>query len=95
MVLAEGSAFAQNAFMNPPPVDRDALRRLPVAQPLLLIEDLWDSIATDTPAADIPISPQLMAELERRLVDLKDGRERTMPWGEVRESILRDELHGS
>jgi putative addiction module component (TIGR02574 family) len=81
--------------MNPPIVDRDALRRLPVAERLLLVEDLWDSIATDTPAADIPMSPLLMAELERRLVDLKDGRERTMPWAAVRESILRDGLHGS
>jgi putative addiction module component (TIGR02574 family) len=80
--------------MNPPAVDLEALRRLPVAERLLLVEDLWDSIATDTPSADIPMTPELIAELDRRVEDLKSGRERAIPWEEVRESILKDKLHG-
>jgi hypothetical protein len=35
--------------MNPPAVDLETLRRLPLAERLLLVEDLWDSIAVDTP----------------------------------------------
>lgn len=80
--------------MNPPSADLEALRRLPVAERLLLVEDLWDSIATDTPPADIPMTPQLVAELDRRVADLESGRERGVPWAEVRESILKDKLHG-
>jgi putative addiction module component (TIGR02574 family) len=80
--------------MNPPAVDLEALRRLPVAERLLLVEDLWDSIATDTPAADIPLTPELIAELDRRVADLESGRERAIPWAEVRERILKDKLHG-
>lgn len=80
--------------MNPAAVDLESLRRLPVAERLLLVEDLWDSIATDTPSVDVPLSPQLVAELDRRIADLKEGRERAIPWEEVRESILKDKLHG-
>ena len=72
-VLAEGGHFPQVGAMNPPAVDVEALRRLPVAERLLLVEDLWDSIAVDTPAADLPMSPALVAELERRIKDLDEG----------------------
>ncbi|HEX9562572.1 MAG TPA: addiction module protein [Gemmatimonadaceae bacterium] len=75
-------------------IDLDALRQLPVAERLQLVEDLWDSIALDTPAVDIPMTPELVAELERRLQDLDEGRERTFTWAEVRERILKRTLHG-
>ena len=80
--------------MSQPAVDLDALKRRPVAERLQLVEDLWDSIAVDTPAADLPLSPELVAELERRVRDLDQGRERTFSWEEVRERILKDTLHG-
>lgn len=78
--------------MNPPAVDVEALRRLPVAERLLLVEDLWDSIAVDTPAADLPMSPALVAELERRIKDLDEGRERTFSWDAARE-LKREIAH--
>jgi putative addiction module component (TIGR02574 family) len=80
--------------MNPPAVDIETLRRLPLAERLQLVEDLWDSIAVGTPTPDIQMSPQLVAELERRLQGLDDGRENTFSWEEVREKILKDKLHG-
>ncbi len=80
--------------MNPPAVDLESLRRLPVAERLQLVEDLWDSIAVDTPTPDLPMSPALVAELDRRLKDLDEARERTFSWEEVREAILKDKLHG-
>ena len=80
--------------MTQPAIDLDSLRRLPLAERLQLVEDLWDSIAVETPAPDVPLTPTLRAELDRRIKDLDEGRERTFSWEEVRERILKDELHG-
>ena len=80
--------------MSPSALDLEALRRLPVAERLQLVEDLWDSIAVETPAPDLPLIPALRSELDRRLKDLNEGRERAIPWEEVRDSILQDKLHG-
>jgi len=80
--------------MSQPAPDLDSLRRLPVPERLQLVEDLWDSIAVETPAPDIPMTPQLLAELDRRVKDLREGRERAFSWEEVRERILQDKLHG-
>jgi putative addiction module component (TIGR02574 family) len=80
--------------MSQPAIDLDSLRRLPVAERLQLVEDLWDSIAVETPAPDVPLTPALAAELDRRVKDLDEGRERTFSWQEVRERILKDKLHG-
>lgn len=80
--------------MSQPAPDLESLRQLPVAERLQLVEDLWDSIAVETPAPDLPLTPALRAELDRRLKDLDEGRERTFSWEEVRERILQDKLHG-
>ena len=93
-VLAEDGHFQQIVRMTPPAVDLEALRRLPVAERLLLVEDLWDSIAVDTPAPDLPMTPELVAELQRRLKDLDEGRERTFSWEEAREMIFKGKLTG-
>lgn len=65
-----------------------------VPERLRLVEDPWDSIAVETPAPDLPITPELSAELDRRLKDLDEGRERTFSWEEARERILKGRLHG-
>ncbi|MGH7656206.1 MAG: addiction module protein [Gemmatimonadaceae bacterium] len=80
--------------MTQPALDLDSLRRLPLAERLQLVEDLWDSIAVETPAPDVPLTPTLIAELDRRLKDLDEGRERTFSWEEVRERIVKDKLRG-
>jgi putative addiction module component (TIGR02574 family) len=46
-------------FMNP------SLRNLPLEERLRLVEDLWDSIASDQGA--LPLTSQQQAELDRRL----------------------------
>ncbi|MGC3981413.1 MAG: addiction module protein [Steroidobacteraceae bacterium] len=52
------------------------LRKLPVAERIRLVEDLWDSIAADQSA--LPLTPDQRAELDRRLdayeADGKPGR---------------------
>lgn len=41
------------------------LRKLPVNERLRLVEDLWDSIASDQNA--LPLTPEQQAELDQRL----------------------------
>jgi len=41
------------------------LRNLPLEERIRLVEDLWDSIASDQNA--LPITPEQKAELDRRL----------------------------
>jgi putative addiction module component (TIGR02574 family) len=40
------------------------LKKLPLADRVQLVEDLWDSIAGELDAA--PLSPELIAEMEKR-----------------------------
>lgn len=78
--------------MSQSAIDLDSLRRLPVPERLQLVEDIWDSIAIETPAPDLPTTPALLAELDRRVKDLDEGRERTFSWDEVRDRIVRGKL---
>jgi putative addiction module component (TIGR02574 family) len=64
------------------PVD---LSRLSVLERLALLEELWDSLATEESAA--PISPALAAELDRRLLDLECDPDAGSPWEDVRARI--------
>ncbi len=42
-----------------------SLRKLPLDERIRLVEDLWDSIASDQDA--LPLTPEQQAELDRRL----------------------------
>lgn len=52
------------------------LRELPVEERIKLVEDLWDSIASDQKA--LPVTPEQKAELDHRLdayeMDKNPGR---------------------
>jgi putative addiction module component (TIGR02574 family) len=63
------------------------LSRLTVSERLALLEELWDSLASEGAAA--PISPELAAELERRLAELARNPDAGSPWADVRERIER------
>ena len=69
-----------------------ALKQLSVAERIQLVEDLWDSIIEDAPDDAFPISPELAAELDRRVAELKANPELGVPWDEVRRSILERTL---
>lgn len=51
--------------MATPAIDFEALRRLSVAERLLLVEDLWDSIAHDAPDEALPTACLLYAARRR------------------------------
>ena len=55
---------------------------LTVAERIQLAEDLWDSI--EPTADELPLTQDMAAELERRLQDLREHPEASVPWEEVR-----------
>ena len=62
------------------------LKRLPVSERIQLVEDLWDSIAEDSPA--LGLTPEHIAELDRRLDALEAQPKAGTPWEVARERIL-------
>jgi putative addiction module component (TIGR02574 family) len=59
---------------------RDEIMRLPPAERLQLVEEIWDSL-TASPE-DIPVPDWHREELERRLAD--PSEKATLTWDEVR-----------
>lgn len=68
-------------------VSREELQKLPVAERLELVEELWDSIARDSD--QLTLTPAQMEELDRRLADYEKNPEEGVPWEEVRDRIRR------
>ncbi len=62
------------------------LRLLPVAERIQLVKELWDSIAEESPSIDL--SPEQIAELDRRLDALEAQPDSGTPWHIARERIL-------
>ena len=61
-------------------------RRLSIAERLQLVEDLWDSIAAETPDA-VPLSEAQRAELDRRLAAHAEDPAAAVPWDDVRRQL--------
>jgi len=74
--------------MAHPAYDLDRLRRLSVPERLQLVEDLWDTIAADAPDDALPITPELAAELDRRLAEHRANPEAAVPWEMVRAELM-------
>jgi putative addiction module component (TIGR02574 family) len=62
------------------------LKRLPVSERIQLVEDLWDNIVEDSPA--LGLTPEHIAELDRRLDALEAQPKAGTPWEVARERIL-------
>lgn len=61
--------------------------RLGVEDRLALVEELWDSIAADSSA--LPLTPEQIRELERRLAVHEASPEDVVPLADVRASIAK------
>jgi len=59
---------------------------LPVSERIQLVENLWDTIAHDAPR--IGLSPEQIAELDRRLDAFEEQPNAGTPWCIARERIL-------
>jgi len=66
-------------------VSREELRKLPLAERLELVEDLWDSIARESD--QLALTQAQMDELDRRLVDYEADPDAGVPWEEVRDRL--------
>ena len=67
---------------------RDEINRLELSERLLLVEDLWDSIAASN--SDIPLPEWQKQELDRRFKEYEEGKVGLHEWQSVHED-LRDQ----
>lgn len=67
----------------PPTLESLGLDRLPRADRLALVQALWDSIAAETPPADV--SDARRRELERRADEDDAAPDDLIPWEQVRD----------
>jgi putative addiction module component (TIGR02574 family) len=74
--------------MAEPAIDLNALKQLPVDQRLQLVEELWDSIAADSPDHAFPLTPEQMADLQARQADAEAHPEAGVAWEVVRQAIV-------
>ena len=69
---------------------RAELLKLDVATRLELIEELWDSIASDpAAAAQLPVTDTERELLDQRLREHREDPTAARPWAEVRAEILK------
>ena len=61
------------------------LEKLPLHERLQLVEDLWDSIASDESA--IPVSQSQIDEVKRRAELFDKNPDSGVPWEEAKEMI--------
>jgi putative addiction module component (TIGR02574 family) len=61
--------------------------KLPIPERIKLVEEIWDSIAAEHDA-QIELSPEQIAELERRIEHSRLHPEDTIPWEVVRDRAL-------
>ena len=63
-------------------------KELPISERIQLVEDIWDSIAEETPVS-LRLSAADRAELQRRLAAHKADPSSSIPWDEVRASLFK------
>jgi len=59
--------------------------RLTIPEKILLVEDIWDSIARSN--AELPLPEWQKRELERRYAEYQEGKATLHAWEEVHESL--------
>jgi putative addiction module component (TIGR02574 family) len=62
------------------------LRRLSAADKLSLVSELWDDLAAHP--EDVPVAPELIAELDRRMEAYRKDPTQVTTWDAVKERLL-------
>jgi putative addiction module component (TIGR02574 family) len=65
------------------------LRKLSVAERIQLAQDLWDSIAEDSPEGP-PLTSEQKDELDRRVADAEQNPGEGRSWAEIKSRLLND-----
>jgi len=60
--------------------------RLPVAERIALIEALWETVP---PGSLPPLTPEWVAEIQRRSAEFDSGSVETVSWEQIRSDALR------
>ena len=66
----------------------EQITRLSIEEQIVLVERVWDNIAEDKRAQNLEISPELEAELARRLLLIQTGQTQFFTWEQVEKNIL-------
>jgi putative addiction module component (TIGR02574 family) len=66
----------------------DEFRKLSVTERIQLVEDIWDSIAVDSPDA-VPLTTAQREELQRRLQAHDADPSTAVPWEQVRSELFK------
>ncbi len=61
-------------------------RELPIAERIKLVEEIWDTIATEP--TTVTLTSEQMAELDRRIEYHRLHPEDAIPWETVRDKML-------
>ena len=62
------------------------LRKLPPSEKLALVSELWDDLAAHP--ENVPVSPEQIAELDRRMEEYRKNPEAVITWEAVRRRLL-------
>jgi putative addiction module component (TIGR02574 family) len=69
----------------------EEILKLPLAERLELVQELWDSIAADCEHEPYPLTREQRQDLQRRLAEADLEPTSGAPWSEVRERIQQRE----
>ena len=72
-----------NGQLNPNSIED--IKKLSVAERILLVEDIWDSISTS--GEELPITDEQRKELDSRLEAYKKNPDEGKSWKEVKDNI--------
>ena len=61
---------------------------LSIEEKIVLVERVWDDIATDARSQKLELSEELETELARRLALIKSGQTQFFTWNEVKQNIF-------
>lgn len=84
---------AEHTESFPMNFDIAEIRKLSVAARVQLVEDIWDSIAADTSGVAPDVTPEQLAELERRHAAYQADPQRAIPWAEVQQALRANMAH--
>lgn len=65
------------------------LKSLPVSERIQLVEDIWDSIAEETPGSALHLTASEQAELNTRYAAHLADPQTSVPWSEVRANLFK------
>ena len=65
-------------------VDIKDIKKLSVEERILMVEEIWDSIAEDTTSKELQIPEDEKQEILKRFEEFKSGKQKTYSWEEVK-----------